>query len=120
MPTEKLTRILLAKSSFSPQQISVMTDAEGWRWVYANKAPVKGKHFEICFTGFSDADKASVCRLAITAGLSVVTTVTRNLSMLCVGPNPGPAKLENASKQGVCVVTLGQFKQFLETGEIPA
>jgi NAD-dependent DNA ligase len=120
MPTEKLTRILLAKSSFSPQQISVMTDAEGWRWVYANKAPVKGQHFEICFTGFSDAEKASACRLAITAGLAVVTSVTRNLSMLCVGPNPGPAKLEKASRQSLSIVTFEQFKQFLETGEVPA
>jgi hypothetical protein len=58
MPSEKLTRILLSKSPFSPEQISVMTDAEGWKWVYANKEPTKEKHFEVCFTGFSDSEKA--------------------------------------------------------------
>jgi hypothetical protein len=35
-----------------------MTDAEGWKWVYANKEPTKEKHFEVCFTGFSDSEKA--------------------------------------------------------------
>jgi len=119
MPTEKLTRILLSKSPFSQEQISGMTEAEGWKWVYTNKAPVKEKHFEVCFTGFSDSEKGSLSQLAIDAGFMVVTAVTRNLSVLCTGPSPGPAKLEKASKQGVSVLTLEQFKHFLETGEVP-
>jgi NAD-dependent DNA ligase len=120
MPSEKLTRILQAKSLFSQEQISAMTEAEGWKWVYANKAPDKEKHFEVCFTGFSETEKASLSQLAIDAGFMVVTAVTRNLSVLCTGPNPGPAKLEKASKQGVPLMTLEQFKHFLETGEVPA
>jgi NAD-dependent DNA ligase len=120
MPSEKLTRILLSKSSFSSQQISLMTEAEGWRWIYANKAPEKENAFEVCFTGFSDSEKGMVSQLAVDAGFMVVGSVTKNLSLLCVGSNPGPAKLEKARKHGVTVVTLEQFKQFLETGEVPA
>ena len=120
MPSEKLTQILLSKSPFSQEQISGMTDAEGWKWVYANKAPSKEKHFEVCFTGFSESEKGSLSQLAIDAGLMVVGSVTRNLSFLCIGPNPGPAKLEKAKKQQTTTGTLEQFKHFLETGEVPS
>jgi|SRR5580700_224598 len=120
MPSEKLTQILLSKSPFSQDQISGMTDAEGWKWVYANKAPNKEKHFEVCFTGFSESDKGSLSQLAIDAGFMVVGSVTRNLSFLCVGPNPGLAKLEKAKKQQTTTGTSEQFKQFLETGEVPS
>ena len=53
MPPEKLTRILKARSSFSSEQISALTDAQGWDWAYANANPRKEKLSEICFTGFS-------------------------------------------------------------------
>lgn len=49
----------------------------------------------------------------------VATAVTRKLSMLCIGPNPGPAKLEKAKQQQTTIVTLEQFKHFLANGEIP-
>jgi NAD-dependent DNA ligase len=117
MPSEKLTRILLSKSSFLPEQISLMTEAEGWRWIYANKAPEKKKGFQVCFTGFSDSEKEMVSELAVDAGFMVVGSATKNLSLLCTGSNPGPSKLEKARKHGVTIVTLEQFKQFLETGE---
>src|ERR1700742_4520158 len=96
MPSQKLTRILLSKSEFSAEQIGHMTDAEGWRWVYDNKAPAKEKQFEVCFTGFSEADKASLSQLAVDAGFLVVGSVTKGLSLLCVGQNAGPAKLAKA------------------------
>jgi BRCA1-like protein len=119
MPSELLTRILHSKSPFSPEEISLMTDAEGWRWVYANKVP-KEKHFEVCFTGFSASEKGELSQLAVDAGFMVVGSVTKNLSLLCIGPNRGPAKLEKAEKQkDTAIVTLEQFKLFLETGEIP-
>jgi NAD-dependent DNA ligase len=119
MPTEKLTRILLSKSPFSQEQIAAMTDAEGWKWVYTNKAPVKKKNLEVCFTGFSDSEKGVLCQLATDSGLMVVTTVTRHLFCLCAGANPGPVKLAKAAKQGVPVWSLDQFNLFLKTGELP-
>jgi hypothetical protein len=42
--------------------------------------------------------------------------VTRNLSFLCVGPNPRATKFEKAKKQQTTTGTLEQFKHFLETG----
>jgi len=121
MPSEKLARILRAKSPFSEEQISQMTDAEGWGWVYANNPPTKRKRSgtEVCFTGFGASEKQSLIRLATDAGLIVVTGVTEKLSMLCIGPNAGPAKLDKAKKRGVPLLTLEQFNLFLETGELP-
>lgn len=118
MLTEKLTRILWAKSPFSEQEISQMTEDEGWRWVYKNKAPKKEKHTEVCFTGFSDSEKSDLVRQAA-VGLAVVGSVTRNLSFLVEGQYPGPAKMEKAERQGVLIITREEFELFLQTGEIP-
>ena len=120
MPSEKLARILLAKGPFSPEQISQMTEANGWRWVYRNHVYVKEKHFEVCFTWFSDSDKTSMSQLAVDAGFTVVGSVTTSLALLCIGSNPGPSKLEKAKMQKCTVVTLEQFRHFLETGEVPS
>ncbi len=119
MPSEKLARILKAKSPFSSEQISALTDAQGWDWVYANANPRKEKLSEVCFTGFSQTEKAELASLAKNARLRVTTTVTKTLSFLCVGENAGPAKLEKAQAQGAIVMTRVQFESLLETGEIP-
>lgn len=119
MPSEKLARILHSKSPFSEQEIAQMTDAEGWRWVYGHNPPPKEKKFEICFTGFNNSEKACLFQLANDAGFAAVTSVTKNLGMLCTGPYPGPTKLEKAGQKNVPVVNLEQFKHFLATGEIP-
>ena len=121
MLTEKLTRILRSKSSFSEQEISQMTESDGWKWVYKDKAlkTKEGKRYEICFTGFPDSEKSDLLRLAARSELVVMGSVTRNLSVLVEGQYPGPAKHEKAKKQGVLIMTLDQFKQFLQTGEIP-
>lgn len=121
MPTEKLTRILLAKSPFSPEQIAQMTEADGWRWVYKDAPPREEKQLEVCFTGFSASEKGSLSQLAVDAGFMVVTAVTRNLTLLCIGPNAGPAKLEKAKQQKkTAIVTLEQFKRFMAGGELPS
>lgn len=122
MLTEKLTRILRSKSSFSEQEISQMTESDGWKWVYKDKAPKtkEGKHItEVCFTGFPDSERSDLLRLAARSELVVVGSVTRKLSFLVEGQYPGSAKHEKAEKQGVLIMTLDQFKQFLQTGEIP-
>ena len=119
MPSEKLTRILRSKSPFSGQEISQMAETDGWQWVYKNKAPKNGKCREICFTGFPDSEKSDLAKLGTEAGLVVVGSVTRNLSFLCKGQNPGPVKLRKATSQGVLIVTLDQLKQILQSGELP-
>ena len=118
MASEKVSRILKAKSPFSAEQISTMSDTEGWDWIYANAKPRKDKLTQVCFTGFSAAEKNQLTALAQTANLEVVSSVTRNLAFLCVGENAGPAKLEKAKEQDNHILSKEQFLHLLETGEV--
>ena len=120
MPSEKLTRILKAKSPFSPEQIAAMSETEGWDWVYSNAAPRKEKLMQVCFTGFSVSEKEELSALAKEHRLAVATSVTKDLAFLCTGPNAGPAKLAKATEQGVTLLTRPQFEHLLATGEIAA
>jgi NAD-dependent DNA ligase len=118
MPSEKVTRILKAKSPFNEAEIAKMSDAQGWDWIYANAKPRKEKLTRVCFTGFSATDKAYLTSLAESANLEVVGSVTKSLAFLCVGENAGPAKLAKAQEQGNHILSKEQFMHLLETGEI--
>lgn len=96
MPSDKLTRVLLAKSPFSREQIGQLSEAEGWSWVYANSSPKREKVPVICFTGFSTSEKARLSAVAESAHMHVTHAVTQSLSFLCTGDNAGPAKLAKA------------------------
>lgn len=119
MPSEKLTRILKARSPFSSEQIEALTDAEGWDWVYAHASPGKEKLPEICFTGFSLMKKAELAERARNVLFRVVVTITKTLSFLCVGENAGPVKVEKAKEHKVTILTRVQFNNLLETCELP-
>lgn len=118
MPSEKLTRILKARSSFSSDEIASMSDADGWNWVYANAKPKKERLNQICFTGFSAQEKDDLSTLAYASRLEVVSSVTKKLAFLCAGENAGPSKLAKATEQGVHILSLEQFHHLIETGEI--
>lgn len=118
MPSEKLTRILKAKSPFSSEEIAAMSEVAGWDWVYANAKPKKEKLSQVCFTGFSATEKAALSAAAAEARLEVVGTVTIHLAFLCAGENAGPAKLQKAREQGTVILTRGDFEHLLETGEV--
>lgn len=118
MAEEKVTRILRAKSTFTAEQIAVMSDEDGWRWIYANAKPRKEKLTQICFTGFSMSEKAELISLAQAAQLEVVNSVTKGLAFLCTGENVGPAKLQKAITQGNHIMSKEQFLHLLHTGEI--
>ncbi len=120
MPSEKLIRILKAKSPFSVEEIESLTEIDGWNWVYSNAKPAKDKLTQVCFTGFSTAEKTKLSTMAVESNLAVVSSVTKNLAFLCAGENAGPAKLEKAKGQGALVLNRMQFIQLLETGEIPS
>jgi NAD-dependent DNA ligase len=120
MPSEKLTRILRARCGLSEAEIAAISDADGWKLVYANKPASAGKRYEICFTGFSDVEKNELNQIAVERGMFVVTTVTKHLDCLCVGPSPGPSKLEKAQRQNVQCLSAEEFKLLVETGEVPA
>lgn len=118
MAGEKVTQILKSRSKFSAEQISEMSDAQGWEWIYANAKPKKEKLSQICFTGFSIAEKEELSALAKSTNLEVVASVTKSLAFLCAGDNAGPAKLKKATDQGTTVLTKDNFLHLIETGEI--
>lgn len=118
MAGEKVTRILRAKSPFTPEQIENLSDAQGWEWIYANAKPRKEKQTQVCFTGFSATEKSALTELAQAANLEVVSSVTKGLAFLCAGENAGPAKLKKAIEQGNHVMSKEQFLHLLDTGEI--
>jgi NAD-dependent DNA ligase len=119
MPSEELARILRAKCGLSEAEIAAISDADGWKLVYANKPPTEGKRYEICFTGFSEPEKNELTQIAAERGMAVMTTVTRHLDCLCVDPYPRPSKLEKAQRQNVQFMFADEFKLMLDTGEVP-
>lgn len=80
---------------------------------------LRAEHPEVCFTGFSAADKARLSGIAAANGVIVVKGVTVGLHYLCCGANAGPAKLEKARAQGTLVLSEAEFANLLETGEVP-
>lgn len=123
MAGERITQILLAKSNLSPEEIAEMSDREAWGWLYAHFPPKTKRRKrtgpEVCFTGFSVAERRQLEDDAKAAHLEAVTTVTRSLRYLVTGPNAGPAKLQKAEEQGVILLTAEQFHAMVETGELP-
>lgn len=74
---------------------------------------------EICFTGFSQADKSRLKDIALSNSMSVKGDVSAKLYFLCVGDNKGWRKIEKAREKNAFIITEKQFLHFIETGEIP-
>ncbi|EHK9610786.1 hypothetical protein G8G18_004456 [Vibrio parahaemolyticus] len=74
---------------------------------------------DVCFTGFSKADKTELANLANEKNMMVRQSVTKHLDILCYGYNAGPKKLESALSQGVMILNRNQFENLLATGEVP-
>jgi NAD-dependent DNA ligase len=122
MPSPKLLRILQAKSPFTEEELAKISEKDGWASVYASSEPKKRRRkqgIEICFTGFSLFEKKALSSQAVSAGLKVVGSVTKGLSFLCIGDNPGISKVQKAYEQNVQSLSLQQFTQLVETGELP-
>lgn len=75
--------------------------------------------FEVCFTGFKKDDKERLISLATDNKMSVRTSVTQNLQVLCCGYNAGPKKVDAARMKGVVILDESQFQLLVETGEVP-
>lgn len=126
MAGEKVTRILLARSDLSLDQIAAMSDREAWGWLYSHFPPKTKRHQkhkknaqQICFTGFSAVDRKRLEDEAERAHWEVVKTVTHSLRYLVAGSNAGPTKLQKARAQEVILLNADQFHAMLETGELP-
>ena len=73
---------------------------------------------EVCFTGFSDIEKAELISIAREANIQVRGSVTMNLDMLICGNNAGPSKIKSAQGKGISRTNRKGFEKFIETGEI--
>lgn len=122
MSSEKVAKILLAKSNFTAEEIAKMTDKEGWAWIYSQTPNKKRteKLLQVCFSGFSDPEKKILVDKAIASNFEVHGSVTKDLFMLCIGDNPGPSKIKKALAQNVHLVNKDMFYHFIETGEMIA
>jgi len=85
----------------------------------ASKFKSKPATFDVCFTGFKKADKDRLIECAAANGMTVRSSVTQNLQLLCCGYNAGPTKVTTARMKGVVILNDEQFLDFLNTGEIP-
>ena len=121
MPSEKVARILRSKTELSDEEIEVLSDAEAWSIVYSLKSskPEAKQKAQICFTGFSPFEKETLSEAAEQKGFKVVKSVTKKLSFLCTGDDPGPVKLEKARAQGATILSADEFLRMLDTGEVP-
>ncbi|WP_167144917.1 BRCT domain-containing protein [Pseudomonas sp. OTU750018] len=74
---------------------------------------------QILFTGFKSTDRKSLEAKAVENGLRVMKTPTKLLSILCIGYNAGPSKIESARESGAFIMNEFEFEAFLATGELP-
>jgi NAD-dependent DNA ligase len=118
MLSEKATRILRRIGSFTEEQLDGMSEAEAWHHIYAHdqaKAETgKARNPEVCFTGFTDDQKAVLTESAIQAGFIVKDSVTKNLRVLVAGSNAGPSKLAKAEAQDCIITDATEFLAYLE------
>lgn len=110
MASERVKSILREKGApFDDDQLEAMSDAEGWRWIYASRGAGRVKGPKVCFTGFPEQRRFELEDLARGIGLTVVQSVVQDLEILVTGPSAGPAKLERAVWIGALVLSEGDF-----------
>ncbi|OOF64778.1 BRCT domain-containing protein [Rodentibacter pneumotropicus] len=79
----------------------------------------KPKNLEICFTGFSRHTREELEELAEIADFTVRKSITQNLNFLVTGDNAGPSKISKAIDVGATLLDEDEFREMIETGEIP-
>jgi NAD-dependent DNA ligase len=119
MPDEKVARILLSKTNMRAEEVAALSNSEAWRLVYDLPKKPADNRPRICFTGFGDTDKEVLQKIAEDMSFKVVGSVTKGLSCLCVGENPGPAKLLKAEGFYTPIITGEQFMDFAMRGVVP-
>ncbi|MBW4362835.1 BRCT domain-containing protein [Flavobacterium taihuense] len=116
--SEKLIRILRSNTILSELELNDLTERQGWDIVYALKPKAEPK-IEICFTGFSPTEKSVLTKLAEENNFHIAKSITVNLNFLCCGENAGPSKMKKAEEQNVISLSAEEFRNLIETGEIP-
>ncbi|WP_159686424.1 BRCT domain-containing protein [Flavobacterium sp. 9R] len=116
--SEKLTKILRSNTNLSELDLNNLTERQGWDIVYSLKPKAEPK-IEICFTGFSPKDKSELTKIAEHNNFRIAKSITINLNFLCFGENAGPSKMKKAQEQNVILLNAEEFRNLIETGEIP-
>ena len=116
--SEKLTRILRSNTVLSELELNHLTERQGWDIVYELKPKIERK-VEICFTGFSPTEKSLLTKFAEENNFHIAKSITVNLNFLCCGENAGPSKIKKAEEQNVILLNADEFRNLIETGEIP-
>lgn len=116
--SEKLTRILRSNTDLSELELNHLTERQGWDIVYELK-PKTERKVEICFTGFSPTEKSLLTKFAEENNFHIAKSITVNLNFLCCGENAGPSKIKKAEEQKVILLNAEEFRNLIETGEIP-
>jgi len=118
MPSEKATRILRRIGSCTEEQLEGMSEPVVWHHIYAHDQAKsktgKARNPEVCFTGFTDDQKAVLTESAIQAGFTVKDSVTKSLRILVAGSNAGPSKLAKAEAQNCIITDATGFLSYLE------
>ena len=63
----------------------------------------------VCYTGFTDADKAVLREISDELGMAVKTSISRRVELLVCGPNAGPAKIRKCEELSIPVVDIEDF-----------
>ncbi|MEZ4877719.1 MAG: BRCT domain-containing protein [Flavobacterium sp.] len=116
--SEKLTRILRSNTTLSELDLNNLTERQGWEIVYSLKPKAEPK-IEICFTGFSPNEKSELTKFAEENNFHIAKSITVNLNFLCCGENAGPSKMKKAEEQNIILLNADEFRNLIETGEIP-
>ena len=66
-------------------------------------------HIEICFTGFTKADKLRLEGMAYLSDMQVRQSVTKGLTHLCMGKTAGPKKIDQAVEVGAELIDEAEF-----------
>ena len=105
-------------SALEAQQACASFHPENYKHL-TNVTKPKALTFDVCFTGFKKADKERLAEVAEAHNMTVRSSVTQNLQMLCCGYNAGPSKVTAARMKGTVIVDEVGFSHFIKTGEIP-
>ncbi|MFM2213499.1 MAG: hypothetical protein RL427_762 [Bacteroidota bacterium] len=116
--SEKLTKILRSKTVLTELELNDLTERQGWDIVYSLKPKTENKT-EICFTGFSPIEKNELTKIAEQNNFHIAKSITVKLNFLCYGENAGPSKMKKAEEQNAILLNEDEFRNLIETGEIP-
>lgn len=109
-------QILISKAKdLSRDYIEGLSDGDAWALVYKLQPLPKPKSVQsvICFTGFTEAEKAPLRELAKSHGYKVVDKVVKSLTHLVKGLTPGEKKIQDATELKCNILTADEFERLL-------